>query len=169
MEMAWILIFHVPHNIQNVIAQRTDKQIKQEKNVTLVIPDTVQRITKEAFVNRNEIVVVELPSSLPEIEAGAFKNCNRILEVYDGSASIVDPQMGSLQYGGLFYNAISFRQRDAQSNLIIEADGQVFCTANRGVMTNQNFFVGYLGRNSTLILADKSFDYEILFLCFVGK
>ena len=45
----------------------------------------------------------------------------------------------ALQYGGLFYNAISFRQRDAQSNLIIEADGQVFCTANRGVMTNQNF------------------------------
>lgn len=134
---------------------------KQEKNVTLVIPDTVQRITKEAFVNRNEIVVVELPSSLPEIEAGAFKNCNRILEVYDGSASIVDPQMGSLQYGGLLYNAISFRQRDAQSNLIIESDGQVFCTANRGVMTNQNFFVGYLGTNSTLILADKSFDYEI--------
>ena len=34
MEMAWILIFHVPHNIHNVIAQRTDKQIKQEKNVT---------------------------------------------------------------------------------------------------------------------------------------
>ena len=31
MEMAWILIFHVPHNIHNVIAQRTDKQIKQEK------------------------------------------------------------------------------------------------------------------------------------------
>ena len=29
--MAWILIFHVPHNIHNVIALRTDKQIKQEK------------------------------------------------------------------------------------------------------------------------------------------
>lgn len=135
---------------------------KKERNVTLVIPENVQVIAENSFAGRCEITTVELPTHLPEIQTGAFANCNGIVEVYDASGEITsDPQMTSTQYGSLLYYAISFRQKDMPSNITIDPDGQVFCKANRGIMVNKNYFVGYLGDKTSLVLTEKEYEYDV--------
>lgn len=131
--------------------------VELPENIILTIPENVTVVAEGAFDACWQIVKVSLPNTLVEIQTNAFRECRRLVEVYDGSdvELIQQEDVSSSNNGGIARYALNLYGNShltLSSGTTLEevSGGYLFCT---GTLNDKNtYLIGASGNDRDLVL-----------------
>lgn len=129
---------------------------------TVILGDKIEKIDTGAFTRCSELNTVYLGESLSSIEKNAFSECYKLFEVINRSA--LDIRAGSTGFGGV--GAYALEVHSGEESKVVNLNDYLFYTCE-----NENYLVGYVGKEKALILPDsyKNGSYKICKYAFYEK
>ena len=160
-------LIEVKWNVINCIVH-TSESYPLFKNcsalTTVILGENVQTIPEYAFRGCCSLTSIAIPKSVTSIGYDAFRNCPKLVEVWNYSELPIEK--GEYSYGSVAYYAKYVYTTDIKSKQTVTDDGYIFFEDGEEI-----YLLGHKGNETSLTLPAKSSsgkDYAIYEYAFYG-